>query len=105
MNKYLPEDYPEGRAKPDDLAIGLALYGGLDDTNDTAMILAIWSKESSFQMRPTDDHGPMQLTSWVRNYSKEKGLTSLSREPMIRLQDQRALLIGINILLARYLQM
>lgn len=72
--KYLPEDYPEGKPKPDGLNVGLAWEGGLDDVNDTAMILALWAKESNFNLRPPGDHGPLQLTSWWSNHSNKNNL-------------------------------
>ncbi len=71
---YLPEQYPEGKPQPTDLAIGLALDGGLNDTGDSAMILALWAKESSFNPHPRNDHGPMQLTSWWSNYNNRNNL-------------------------------
>jgi len=74
MNKYLPEDFPEDKHKPDDLNIGLAMYGGRDDTNNSALILGLWAMESDFQLRPREDHGPMGLTSWWKDYSDRNGL-------------------------------
>jgi hypothetical protein len=72
--KHLPEQFPEGRNKPTDMSIVLAIDGGGNDTDDIAMILALWAKESSLELRPTGDHGPMQLTSWWRNYSDRNRL-------------------------------
>lgn len=74
MNKHLSEEFPEGKPKPTGAAVGLARTGGLGNIGDSAMILALWAKESSFDLRPRNDHGPMQLTSWWSNYSNRNGL-------------------------------
>jgi hypothetical protein len=74
MRKHLSEDYPEGKPKPTGTAVGLAVYGGLNDIDDSAMILALWAKESSFELRPRNDHGPLQLTSWWSKYSERNKL-------------------------------
>jgi RHS repeat-associated protein len=74
MDKHLSEEFPEGKPKPTGTAVGLARAGGLNDVGDSAMILALWAKESAFDLRPRNDHGPMQLTSWWSNYSNRVGL-------------------------------
>jgi YD repeat-containing protein len=74
MGKYLSEQYPEGKPKPTGDAVYFALYGGLNDIKDSAMLLALWAKESSFELRPKNDHGPLQLTSWWSNHSKANNL-------------------------------
>ena len=68
MNKYLPGNYPGGRNKPTGQAVGAANRASGFNTNDSALILAIIAKESGFSPTPTQDHGPMQLTAWVKNY-------------------------------------
>lgn len=44
-----------------------SLVAGGHNTNNAAMVAAIWGRESSFNPRPTGDHGPAQLTSWWSN--------------------------------------
>lgn len=68
MNKYLPGSYPGGRNPPSGKAVGAANRATNYDTNDSALILAIIAKETGFNPDPTQDHGPMQLTAWVKNY-------------------------------------
>lgn len=74
MNTYLPGDYPGGRNKPTGLAVGAANRASGGSTNDAALILGIIAKESGFDPAPKNDHGPMQLTSWVSNYAKNNNL-------------------------------
>jgi hypothetical protein len=38
------------------------------DTNENALILAIIAKETGFRPDPINDHGPIQLIAWVKNY-------------------------------------
>ncbi|MEK6281599.1 MAG: hypothetical protein AABN95_14690 [Acidobacteriota bacterium] len=68
MGKYLPENFPGGRNKPTGLAVGSATRAASGDTNDTALILGIIAKETGFSSSPTGDHGPMQLSGWVKGY-------------------------------------
>jgi hypothetical protein len=74
MNKYLPGGFPGGRNKPTGQAVGAADRASGGNTNDIALILGIIAKESGFSPTPTQDHGPMQLTSWVSNYAKNHKL-------------------------------
>jgi RHS repeat-associated protein len=47
----------------------LILYAGGEDTTLSAMVGAIWAKESQLEFRPTGDNGPMQVTGyWRRNF-------------------------------------
>jgi hypothetical protein len=68
MKKYLPGNYPGGRNPPSGKAVGAANQATSNDTNDSALILAIIAKETGFRPDPVNDHGPMQLTAWVKNY-------------------------------------
>jgi len=68
MNKYLPGKTPGDRNPPTGKAVGAANQATNSDTNESALILAIIAKESGFDPDPTHDHGPMQLTAWVKNY-------------------------------------
>ena len=68
MSKYLPGNYPGGRPQPSGKAVGAANQATNYNTNESALILAIIAKETGFNPDPTQDHGPMQLTAWVKNY-------------------------------------
>jgi hypothetical protein len=67
-------DAGQRRNKPTGQAYGAADRASGGNTNDTALILGKIAKESGFNPAPTQDHGPMQLTSWISNYAKNHNL-------------------------------
>ncbi len=63
-------------------ATKLMLFAGGNSPEITAMVGAIWAKESNFLLRPTGDHGPAQLTGWWwnnRRYLIEPGAYDVAR--------------------------
>jgi hypothetical protein len=74
LDKYLSSDTPGGKSKPKEEDVYLLYWftGGFN--NDLAFMMAIWARESNFQRNPKGDHGPMQLTSWWKDYSDRNKL-------------------------------
>jgi YD repeat-containing protein len=92
MQKYLPGDHPGGRNKPTGQAVGAANRASGGSTNDAALILGIIAQESQFDPTPKQDHGPMQLTSWVSDYAKNHNLNIVvpgSYDPFPRVGKNR----------------
>lgn len=60
-----------GKAIPGEFESILSLQAGWGNAKDAAFVAAIWAKESNFESRPINDHGPAQLTGWWKENHPE----------------------------------
>jgi hypothetical protein len=60
-----------GKRVPNTYQTALSIYAGRSDPRFSAMVLAIWSKESGLDVWPGGDAGPAQLTTWWKRNQPE----------------------------------